>query len=548
MVTRSLGFLFSTANHAPIDPPRVSHLSHWLTQTLEPLRFAVIAGLSYYAGTRLGFVLTPPGQPNSAFWPPNAILLAVLLLAPRKVWWALLIAVIPAHLLAQLQVGVPAWTAAAWLATNTSEALIGAFCIGQLVRPTRVFDSVRGVFIFVLFGVFIAPFATSFIDAAGVVLTGWGRGFLALGAERFWTNALAELTIVPVIVLWASNGARWIKNATFGRSCEAGLLVLGTVLATLLVFGFEPILPSTTPVLLFVPLALLMWAAARFGSGGLSLCLLIISGIAIWFVILGREPFPLASLRDNILSLQILLCSVVLPLMFVSGFMTEARHTQASLQRLSANLINAQEQERTRIGRELHDDVNQKLALLSVRIHHLRENPSDLHGPLESLQQEVNDISSDVQALSHELHSSKLEYLGVIPGMKSWCKEFAERQGIEIDFRSDVISVVPFEIGASLFRILQEALHNAAKHSGAKHVEVRITEHANEIRLTVGDSGKGFDVESAMRGKGLGLISMRERARLVNGRMEIKSNLMGGTRIDVRVRFEAERTPRRAAG
>src|SRR5262249_25118711 len=148
------------------------------------------------------------------------------------------------------------WTAAAWLATNTGEALIGAFCIGQLVRPTRVFDSVRGVSIFVLFGVFIAPLATSFIDAAGVVLTGWGHGFLALGGERFWTNALAELTIVPVIVLWASNGPRWIKNATVGRFCEAGLLVLGTVLATLLVFGFEPILPSTTPVLLFVPLAL----------------------------------------------------------------------------------------------------------------------------------------------------------------------------------------------------------------------------------------------------------------------------------------------------
>jgi len=545
MVTRSLGFLFSTASRAPVDPPRSSH---WLIRTPRPLRFAVIAGLSYYAGTRLGFVLTPPGQPNSAFWPPNAILLAILLLAPRKLWWALLIAVIPAHFLAQLQVGVPAWTAAAWLATNTSEAVIGAFCIGQLVRPTRVFDSVGGVFIFVLFGVFVAPFATSFIDAAGVVLTGWGRGFLALGAERFWTNALAELTIVPVIVLWVSNGIRWIKNATFGRLCEAGLLVFGTALATLLVFGFRPILPTTTPVLLFVPLALLMWAVARFGSGGLSLCLLIISLIAIWFVIHGREPFPLASLQDNVLSLQVLLCTVVLPLMFVSGFMTDAQHTQASLHRLSANLINAQEQERTRIGRELHDDVNQKLAMLSIGLHDLRENPPDLHSRLQSLQDEVNDISSDVEALSHELHSSKLEYLGVIPGIKSWCREFGNRYGIEIDFKSDVISVVPFEIGVSLFRILQEALHNAAKHSGAKHVEVRMTEDTNEIRLTIDDSGKGFDVEAATQEKGLGLVSMRERARLVNGRMEIRSKSMGGTRIDVRVPFETERTRRRAAG
>ncbi len=346
MVTRNLGFSLSGPNDVLVDPTRVSESSSWRTRTLQPLRFALIAGLSYYAGTRVGFALTPSGQPNSVFWPPNAILLAVLLLAPRKVWWALLLAIVPAHLLAQLQAGVPIWTASAWLATNMSEALIGAICIRKLIRPKRVFDSVRGVFVFVLFGVLIAPFATSFLDAAGVVLTGWGRGYMTISAERFWTNALAELTIVPVIVLSVLNGGGWMKNATVGRFCEAGLLVLSTVLATLLVFGSKPILPSITPALLFLPLVLLMWATARFGSCGLSLCLLIISVTAIWFVMHGREPFPSASLRENVLMLQVLACTVVLPLMFLSGFMTEARQTQASVRRLSANLIDAQEQER----------------------------------------------------------------------------------------------------------------------------------------------------------------------------------------------------------
>jgi signal transduction histidine kinase len=463
------------------------------------------------------------------------------------VWWAPLLAVVPAHLLSQTQAGIPIWTAAAWLATNTSEALIGALCIGQLVRPTRAFDSVRGVFIFVLFGVLIAPFATSFIDAAGVVLTGWGHGFLSLGAERFWTNALAELTIVPVIVLWASNGGPWIKNATLGRFCEAGLLVLSTVLATFLVFGFKPVLPSTTPILLFLPLALLMWATARFGSGGLSLCLLIISVTAIWFVMHGREPFPSASLPENVMSLQVLLCTVVLPLMFVSGFITEARHTQESLRRMSGDLINAQEQERSRIGRELHDDVNQKLAMLSLGLQQLRENPLDVHRRLQELREEVNDISSDVQALSHELHSSKLEFLGVINGIKSWCQEFAERQGIEIDFRSEVTSALPFEVGVSLLRVLQEALHNAVKHSGVKHIVVQIMQHSREIHLTVTDSGRGFDIESAMQGKGLGLISMRERVRLLHGTFAIKSRPMGGTAIDVRVPLLLDGSPHVAA-
>jgi signal transduction histidine kinase len=398
-----------------------------------------------------------------------------------------------------------------------------------------------------LFGVLIAPFATSFLDAAGVVLTGWGRGYLSISAERFWTNALAELTIVPVIVLWASNGMSWIKNATFSRFCEAGFLVLSIVLVAFLIFGFKPTLPSTSPVLLFFPLALLMWATARFGSGGLSLCLLIISVTAIWFVIHGREPFPSTYLRQNVLSLQVLLCTVVLPLMFVSGFMTEARHTQASLRRLSANLINAQEQERTRIGRELHDDVNQKLALVSVGLQQLRDNPSDVYGRLQELQQELDDISSDVQALSHELHSSKLEYLGVVKGIQGWCKEFAERQRIEIDFRSEVTSVLPFEVGVSLLRVLQEAVHNAVKHSGVKHVAVQISQHSREIHLTVVDSGKGFDIDSAMQTKGLGLVSMRERVRLLHGTFAIKSRPMGGTAIDVRVPLLQDGSPHVAA-
>jgi signal transduction histidine kinase len=248
-----------------------------------------------------------------------------------------------------------------------------------------------------------------------------------------------------------------------------------------------------------------------------------------------------------VLSLQVLLCTVVLPLMFLSGFMTEARHTHASLQRLSSNLINAQEQERTRIGRELHDDINQKLAMLSIRLQQLRENPSDVQSRLQVLHQEVDDISSDIQALSHELHSSKLEYLGVVKGIKSWCNEFAERQKVQVDFRGDVTRVLPFEVGVSLFRILQEALHNAAKYSRASRLEVRMMQHAREIHLRVSDTGVGFDVESVMQGKGMGLISMRERVRLLHGTFTIKSKPLGGTTIDVHVPLPQDRSPSEAA-
>jgi signal transduction histidine kinase len=140
----------------------------------------------------------------------------------------------------------------------------------------------------------------------------------------------------------------------------------------------------------------------------------------------------------------------------------------------------------------------------------------------------------------HDLHSSKLEYLGVVAGMKSWCKEFAERQKMEIDFRSAVSSILPLEVGLSLFRVLQEALNNAMKYSGVKRIEVRLREASGELQLEVSDSGKGFDVEAALQGKGLGLTSMRERIRLVSGTIAIQSKPMAGTIIHVRVPLEPD--------
>src|SRR6201981_155928 len=216
------------------------------------------------------------------------------------------------------------------------------------------------------------------------------------------------------------------------------------------------------------------------------------------------------------------------------------KQMEEALSDMSRKLIESQEQERARIGRELHDDISQRLAMLSLELEQLQENPSEVQSRVQELRNQTTELSNDVQAMSHDLHSSKLEYLGVVAGIKSWCKEFGERQRVEIDFSNDVHSALPFEIGLSIFRVLQEALHNVMKHSGVKRIEVQIREASGEIHLIIRDSGKGFDVEAALQGKGLGLTSMRERVRLVNGTIAIESKPMGGTTIHVRVPFESE--------
>jgi len=153
-----------------------------------------------------------------------------------------------------------------------------------------------------------------------------------------------------------------------------------------------------------------------------------------------------------------------------------------------------------------------------------------------------------VQALSHELHSSKLDYLGVIAGMRSWCREISARHNIEIEFTSEASSPPPLELGRSLLRILQEALHNGIKHSGARRFEVQLREHSSEVHLLISDSGRGFSLEEALQGTGLGLTSMRERARLMDGTITIDSKPMGGTTIHVRVPLDPKHDSQRAAG
>jgi len=214
---------------------------------------------------------------------------------------------------------------------------------------------------------------------------------------------------------------------------------------------------------------------------------------------------------------------------------TERKRTEETLAEMARKLIESQEQERARIGRELHDDINQRLALLAVGLEELQLDPSEFAQRIEALQTQLSQISEDVQALSHELHSSKLQYLGAVAGLRSWCKEFAERHKIEIDFTSNGTSSLPLEIGITLLRVLQEALQNAVKYSGAKRIGVQLQEGLGEIHLIVSDSGRGFDVDTALRGKGLGLTSIRERVRLVNGTTTVDSKPMAGTRIHVRV-------------
>jgi PAS domain S-box-containing protein len=231
---------------------------------------------------------------------------------------------------------------------------------------------------------------------------------------------------------------------------------------------------------------------------------------------------------------------------------SDRKQAEDGLASVSHKLIEAQEQERTRIARELHDDIGQRLAFLAIELEQLQQtasNLSDVRRRVGELQQQASEIATDVQLVSHELHSSRLEYLGLAPAMSGFCKEFGEQQKVEIDFKiHDLPSTLPPDISLCLFRVLQEALHNSAKHSGATHFKVRLWGASDEIHLTVSDSGAGFVLEAARESRGLGLISMEERVKSLKGTFSIKSQPKRGARIHACVPLTATTDFMRAAG
>ena len=218
---------------------------------------------------------------------------------------------------------------------------------------------------------------------------------------------------------------------------------------------------------------------------------------------------------------------------------TDRRSAEEALRNISRKLIEAQEKERKRIARELHDDINQRLAMLAIELQQLDTSPifqAKRHERIERLLKRTTEISSDLQALSHELHSVTLEHLGLAAAMRSFCNDLARHQKVKVEFTEKHLPTsIPPEIALALLRVLQEGVHNAVKHSGVRKFQVEVVGKVNEIQLTIRDFGVGFDPEQAAKGEGLGLLSMKERILPFKGTLSIVSKPKHGTELILRI-------------
>jgi signal transduction histidine kinase len=210
------------------------------------------------------------------------------------------------------------------------------------------------------------------------------------------------------------------------------------------------------------------------------------------------------------------------------------------LRALAAKLIQAQAEERQRVSRELHDDLSQKIAKLQFDVEtleqHLPPDPKEGRKRLLNIRDGIEMLSNDVRRIAHELHPSSLDHLGITVALRSYIREFTEREGIPVRFTSrKVPAKISAEIASTLYRIVQEALHNVAKHAGKTSVSIGLTGKSNQLSLSIQDHGIGFDVHSLQNKGGLGLISMKERARLIHGEFSLETLPGHGATITVHV-------------
>jgi PAS domain S-box-containing protein len=219
---------------------------------------------------------------------------------------------------------------------------------------------------------------------------------------------------------------------------------------------------------------------------------------------------------------------------------TEHKNRVTTGFRVQDNLMLGQEAERKRVARELHDGVGQRIALLAMALREMEglvpTSSTALEEKLRGAEEEVGRIASDLHRLSHNLHPSTVSHLGLVPALRRLCKEFSEQMNISVEFVAAAdCEGMSEETALALFRVGQECLANIVKHSRSREARVLLMEHAAEVRLTIADSGVGFDVAEVHSNPGLGLVSIHERARMLGADLEIRSSPSRGTQVELRM-------------
>jgi signal transduction histidine kinase len=500
----------------------------WARLALSNLKGPLVVGVAYYLGAEAAFLIgTLSDKIFAPFWPPNAILFCALALVPYRRWPRYIVAVLPAHVLAELSVGMGWLQLFVAFATNSMVALLSAFGLRCLLGALPWFNTLQRAVSYVLVAAVAAP-GISALGGAFVRLTG--------GADpenywRFWTewyvaNALANLTL-GAMLLTLMGTQHWSDLGSRSRRLEASLLLAGLGVACTIAFTIEPSAKTCyVPTLLYLPLPLVVWAAVRFQTIGASAAIFVITVGSIASTLQGSTVFAGSDVEENVLALQLFLLVVSGSTLLLGAATNELQAAERTTARLARFVLGAQDAERRYVAKRLLDDIGQRFAAATWTSN----APAALE---EALHRSI----ADLRELSYLLHPPMLEDAGLETALRTRLESYSDCTGIAVTLDASGLGRLPADLELTIFRVVEEALANVKQHSGSvtAHVGVQRNPGGKDVvTVSIEDAGKGMPwmanmgalvqrLTTTTAGWGLGLARMRERVHRMGGTLEITS-------------------------
>src|ERR1043166_3524046 len=484
-----------------------------LRQASRPLQGPALVALAYFVGAEAAFYIgTLSDQTFALFWPPNVILFCALLLVPQRSWWLYVAAAFPAHVAAELTVGMPAPQLLVAFATNCLVVLLNAWAVRRFVGGPPWFGNWHKALRYIVITAGIGP-AVAALGGAFVPIMGDGAqgDYWIFWSHWYFANALPNLTLGPAFLIWFSDHIRSDGWSPSRRGVEAVALGIVLLAACLVVALPSEVENALGPAMLLLPLPLLIWAAVRFGEKGASAAILIVAVMFTWEGLHGVALFPHPNPERSLLALQLFLTWISIPILLLGALIDELRRTERTTRDVAASVMRAQDEERRRIARDLHDSTGQNLiaaTLIAGRIEHAL--PETARPAFRQLEEMLQASIGEIRTVSYLLHPPLLDEAGLVLAVRNFVEGFGERSGIavDLDLPPDLERLSP-DAELALIRVVQEALTNVARHSGSATARIRLARERRAGReravLTVEDTGRGMPDPGGPRGRGMGV-------------------------------------------
>lgn len=521
-----------------------------------------VVAVLYYVLTVASLKLRLSTSTLTLVWPSNALFMAALVLSPKRQWWVYLVAIIPAHILA-LYTYVGLWWMAYQLVYNAALGIPCAAILQKFGPEALHFEKLNEVIGFLTLSILVPGVVSLAVIypvvrlAPSSVLNAhhWSPDLIRVWTSRWITVSASLIVFVPTILVCVTRSGHWLRGLSLLKATEGTLLTVALIAVTFQVYGRVYVVGDAPPSIYLIPVPILLWAAVRFGSVGTCFSITMFVCISSWCTFMGQGPFLSSISISRVTVLQAAWIVISAPLLCLAAVVSERKAAledlkvaHAELQQFTPRLISAQENEKQRISRDLHDDIGQRLALLKVGLDMLDQTipveKAAEHAQMRSLLTQLDDLASDVHNISHQLHSSKLELLGLSVALKGVCQQLADQYGIAIDLMAEELpKALPEELSLCFYRTAQEGLMNALKHSESRRIVVTLDCRGQILRMRIKDFGIGFDPSNS--GKGLGLVTMQERLRMVGGVLRVNSVQGKGTELEAEAKIR-DATPEAA--